>query len=110
MNARLKDLEKWRAGVKALESLSKQTLNEVKKGLGFKTKSRKDAINNAKNPSYRDFRKRKYVGLPEYIMCTFCGKTGHMFNVCEKRLYKKRINEQYRTFQKPKPRTMKIQT
>ncbi|XP_074297190.1 uncharacterized protein LOC141627886 [Silene latifolia] len=31
-----------------------------------------------KRESYeRDFHKRKYVGLPEYILCKFCGKTGH---------------------------------
>ena len=27
-----------------------------------------------------------------------------MFDLCEKQLYNKRINEQYRTFQKPKPK------
>ncbi|XP_074293239.1 uncharacterized protein LOC141620207 [Silene latifolia] len=37
---------------------------------------------NRPKPNERDFRKRKYVGLPEYIICKFCGKTGHVFNAC----------------------------
>ncbi|XP_074313649.1 uncharacterized protein LOC141648837 [Silene latifolia] len=28
-------------------------------------------------PIERDFRKPKYVGLPEYTICKFCGHTGH---------------------------------
>ncbi|XP_074301279.1 uncharacterized protein LOC141632652 [Silene latifolia] len=28
-------------------------------------------------PIERDFRKHKYMGLPEYILCKFCGHTGH---------------------------------
>ncbi|XP_074291468.1 uncharacterized protein LOC141618264 [Silene latifolia] len=37
-------------------------------------------------PSKTDFRRRKYAGLPEYIVCNFCGKTGHDFNGCPNRL------------------------
>ncbi|XP_074318888.1 uncharacterized protein LOC141655722 [Silene latifolia] len=35
-------------------------------------------------PIEKSFRKHKYVGLPEYKICKFCGHTGHVFNACGK--------------------------
>ncbi|XP_074300745.1 uncharacterized protein LOC141632058 [Silene latifolia] len=59
---------------------------EEKVGLGFKSNSSVNCNFRNQEPSKTDFLRRKYAGLPEYIVCNFCGKTGHEFNGCPERL------------------------
>jgi len=47
--------------------------NQGRKGLGFVTKHRVYPVN------------RKYVGLPENIVCYHCGRTGHYRYACPSR-------------------------
>jgi len=40
-------------------------------------------------------KKRKYVGLPEYVICYYCGKLGHVQYGCEKRINYEKKNAEY---------------
>jgi len=98
LDARLKEAlsvsKKWKASENVLKFLNEQTERFHKEGLGYQTKRRIEYCKNNNKPSDRDFRKRKYVGLPEYIICYYCGKSGHVQYGCEKRInYEKRNTE-----------------
>ncbi|XP_074271663.1 uncharacterized protein LOC141595596 [Silene latifolia] len=98
---------KWEGSTTVLDFLVNQSKNNNKLGLGYDSRSdfrqggsqyrtvwipeqkvntppdcsiQTDAstveIKRSK-PIERDFRKPKYVGLPEYTICKFCGHTGH---------------------------------
>ncbi|XP_074266866.1 uncharacterized protein LOC141590156 [Silene latifolia] len=77
--------DKWEGSTKVLNFLSQQSDNNMKMGLGHECYSRRDHEKCKSSPSDRDFRKRKYVDLPEYLICTYCGKTGHILDSCVKR-------------------------
>ncbi|XP_074296926.1 uncharacterized protein LOC141627589 [Silene latifolia] len=107
---------KWEGSGTVLDFLVNQSKNTNKLGLGYDSRSdfrpngsqyhtvwvHEQKLNTppdclkqndasakiAKRPKSieRDFRKRKYVSLPEYTISEFCGHTGHVFNACEKRL------------------------
>jgi len=65
---------RWNQASQALYWLSKNH-NHGKKGLGFVKKYTVYPCN------------RKYVGLPENIICFHCGKTGHYRYACSSRKY-----------------------
>ncbi|XP_074298014.1 uncharacterized protein LOC141628816 [Silene latifolia] len=98
---------KWEGSTTVLDFLVNQSKNNNKLGLGYDSRSdfrqsdsqyrtvwiperkvntppdcsiQTDASNveiKRPKPIERDFRKHKYVGLPEYTLCKFCGHTGH---------------------------------
>ncbi|XP_074278305.1 uncharacterized protein LOC141601896 [Silene latifolia] len=64
---------KWEGSQNILDSLIIQSQkSEEKAGLGFKSNSSVNCNFRNQEPSKTDFRRRKYVGLPEYIICNFC--------------------------------------
>ncbi|KAH9616968.1 hypothetical protein KSS87_020599, partial [Heliosperma pusillum] len=78
--------KKWEGSQNVLNFLTSQSKRcDRVAGLGFKWNSQSHCYIQKPDPSKTDFRKRKYVGLPEYIICNYCGKTGHVFNACKKR-------------------------
>lgn len=57
--------------------LTKPSSSHYKDGLGKISKP----------PSHeRDFRMRKYANLPEYLVCNYCGSSGHDWHNCQKRV------------------------
>jgi len=97
MNEVSKFAQKWNGSSNVVELLNKQGSNYNKVGLGFGSHAYKPITYE------RDFRKRKYVALPEYLVCNFCGKTGHLWNACEERRKKEDKNIEYVRNLKEKP-------
>lgn len=81
--------EKWSYGLKALDYLSSTTNNRNKTSLEY-TGQQHNVRHGARNFKM-DFPKRKYVDLPEYLICNFCGNNGRLiddFNIKKKRVAK----------------------
>jgi len=76
--------DKWEGSSKVLDFLTEQSDNNMKMGLGYDCYSRRDHDKCKSTPSDKDFRKRKYVNLPEYLICNYCGHTGHVQINCVK--------------------------
>ncbi|KAK9733293.1 hypothetical protein RND81_04G057900 [Saponaria officinalis] len=97
LNEKLKEAfnvsKKWEASETVLNFLTQQSNRHLKEGIGYQTKCRQEYVKKFNEPSNRDFRKREYVGLPEYITCNYCGKTGYVFNAYNKRFSDQRKNE-----------------
>ena len=72
----------WNKSSQALDWLNTHH-SRNKKGLGYKPKRTVYPIH------------RKYVGLPENIVCFHCGKTGHYRYSCPSRRYAIEKNERY---------------
>ena len=72
----------WNRSSQALNWLNTH-YNQDKRGLGFVTKRTVYPVN------------RKYVGLPENIVCFHCGKTGHYRYACPIRRYAMESNLTY---------------
>jgi len=72
---RARDISKnWEGSQKVLNFLKSQTTKcDKTSGLGFKWNSQSDCTLQKLNPSDTDYRKRKYVGLPEHLTCNYCG-------------------------------------
>jgi len=96
--------KKWEGSANALKILNKYRHNTNKEGLGFQGKNPSKQNLNAPDPTKRDFRKRKYVNLPEYVFCTFCGKNGHKFSACNRGYNFFYSNGKYEIAKKPYPR------
>ena len=89
LNATIEKLEtnlatnnRWNKSSQALDWLNTHH-NRNKKGLGYKPKQTVYPIH------------RKYVGLPENIVCFHCGKTGHYRYTCPLRKHANEKNERY---------------
>ena len=102
--------QKWNASETVLKFLNEQSKRLLNEGIGYQTKRRKEYVKNNSDPSKRDFRKRKYVGLPEYIICYYCGKTGHVQQGCEKRKNDRKRSKEYASKQPEKDETLKVNT
>ncbi|XP_074292576.1 uncharacterized protein LOC141619454 [Silene latifolia] len=76
--------DKWEGSTKVLNFLTEQSDNNMKMGLGHECYSRRDHDKCKSNPSDCDFRRRKYVNLPEYLICNYCGHTRHVQDNCVK--------------------------
>jgi len=87
--------KKWKASKTVLKFLNEQTENFHREGLGYQTRCRVEYCKNNNKLLDRDFRKRKYVGLPEYVICYYCGKSGHVQYGCEKRINYEKRNTEY---------------
>ena len=99
LDARLKEAlsisKKWKASETVLKFLNEQTERFHKEGLGYQTRCRVEYCKKNNKPSDRDFRRRKYADLPEYVICYYCGKTGHVQYNCNKRMNYEKKNTEY---------------
>ncbi|XP_074318518.1 uncharacterized protein LOC141655331 [Silene latifolia] len=84
--------DKWEGSTKVLNFLTEQSDNNMKMGLGHECYGRRDHSKCKATPSDRDFRKRKYANLPEYLICTYCGDKGHIKVNCVKHAHDIRKN------------------
>ncbi|XP_074301634.1 uncharacterized protein LOC141633036 [Silene latifolia] len=84
--------DKWEGSTKVLNFLTEQSDNNMKMGLGHECYGRRDHSKCKATPSDRDFRKRKYADLSEYLMCTYCGDKGHIKVNCVKHAHDIRKN------------------
>ncbi|XP_074306191.1 uncharacterized protein LOC141641430 [Silene latifolia] len=87
--------DKWEGSAQVLDFLTEQSDNNLKQGLGYECYSRRDHSKCKETPSEKDFRKRKYTNLPEYLICSYCGVSGHVQDNCVKRVQDLRKNTEY---------------
>ncbi|KAK9733228.1 hypothetical protein RND81_04G052800 [Saponaria officinalis] len=93
--------DKWEGNTKVLDFLTAQSNNNMKMGLGHECYSRRDHSKcKPTSPELHDFRRRKYDDLPKYLICNYCGYSGHIQENCVKRaLDMKRNTETNETFE-----------
>ena len=82
LETELATTKRWNKSSQALDWLNTHH-SRNKKGLGYKPKRTVYPIH------------RKYVGLPENIVCFHCGKTGHYRYTCPLRKHANEKNERY---------------
>ncbi|KAK9673099.1 hypothetical protein RND81_12G146000 [Saponaria officinalis] len=89
---------KWETSAEVLNFLNNHADHTLKNGLGYPTYNTPKRFYAKSNPTDRDFRKRKYVCLPEYLICTFCGKNGHLRYDCKKKENNINKNVNYKSY------------